>query len=134
MNPHQQVQDQQHIIKAQHVYQQDGQQYVAATYQRQEFPKWKYHRAKDPVLVKSAEEEASLGAEWKDERVPREANGEAREPEELRRENEELKKQIAALERKELEAVVLPEAKQGAMSPAGRADAIQRGLIREGGG
>lgn len=100
MNPHQQVQEQHQIIKAQHVYQKDGQQYVAATYQRQEFPKWKYHRAKDPVLVKSAEEEASLGAEWKDERVPREANGEAIEPEELRRENEELKKQIAALEKK----------------------------------
>lgn len=101
MNPHQQVQEQHQIVKAQHVYQKDGQQYVAATYQRQEFPKWKYHRSKDPVLIKSAEEEASLGAEWKDERLPREANGEAREPaEELRRENEELKKQIAALEKK----------------------------------
>jgi hypothetical protein len=31
-----------------------------------DYPKWKYHSEKPAVVIDSAEQETSLGAEWKD--------------------------------------------------------------------
>lgn len=31
-----------------------------------EFPKWKYHPSKDPVIVQDADEEKALGDDWFD--------------------------------------------------------------------
>ena len=37
-----------------------------AEYVYQEFPKWKYHPSKEPVMVDNAEQEAGLGHDWFD--------------------------------------------------------------------
>ena len=35
-------------------------------YVYEEFPKWKYHPSKEPVVVQNADEESALGRDWFD--------------------------------------------------------------------
>lgn len=45
-----------------------------------DYPRMMYHRAKDWVIVKSAEEEAALGSEWSRTIVPKGSEPEAVKP------------------------------------------------------
>lgn len=87
---------QQQILKKQHIYQQSTQKYVEDPYKHRDFPKWKYHPEKSPMLVNNADEENSLEPGWQDKPIP---NSAPSKEEALRRENEYLKKQLAALKK-----------------------------------
>ena len=89
--------EQDQILKKPHKYEEQDHEYVAVPYHHQHFPKWKYHPTKPEVLVKTAEEERNLGPGWTDRRII--AEHPPKSSEELLRENEELKKQLAALKK-----------------------------------
>ena len=57
-------------------------------YVYQEYPKWKYHPDKEPVMVPDAIEEEALGPDWFDR------------PDEAQRKKEELAAQLKKLEQK----------------------------------
>ncbi len=94
-----QPKDQHQIVKSHHKYEPASRQYVATTYETQEFPKWKYHahdgRARE---VKNAEEEKRLGSEWQDAR-PQATTAPAQPADfdALHQKNKELETQLAEL-------------------------------------
>jgi hypothetical protein len=96
MNMQQGEQNQQQIVKGQHRYEQAGQQYVATgPYQHRKYPKIKYHvRDGQANEVKNEVDEKMLGQDWQDQRPV--VKDSAKSQDELRQENEELKKQLAA--------------------------------------
>jgi len=52
-----------------------------------EFPKWKYHATKESVVVRSKEEEESLGMEWADNPAHVKEKSDPAEPEEISEES-----------------------------------------------
>jgi hypothetical protein len=78
--------------KKHHIYTKEN-GYQNVPYETREFPKWKYHATKSPVLVDNPYQEKRLGGGWQDAPFP-DAEAVPSE-EELRLENEQLRAKLA---------------------------------------